>query len=171
MTKSKSSKQPQAAGGVCLHPAEAPPCCGGPNTSCYTRSEKRVGTGGGSHAFSVAGTFRFYCAGVAELVDARDLKSLGLQGPCRFDSGPPHQIPLRSGDTRNLCKNHLESFGAHSGTRWALPGMPREITALAVLCARQRDHSGLKSTCSDRNPPHTQPTSAVRVRSQGCECG
>ena len=30
-------------------------------------------------------------AGVAELVDARDLKSLGPQGPCRFDSGPPHQ--------------------------------------------------------------------------------
>jgi hypothetical protein len=40
-----------------------------------------------------------------------------------------------------------------------------------VPCARPRDHSGLKSTCSDRNPPHMQPTSAVRARSQGCECG
>ncbi len=31
-------------------------------------------------------------AGVAELVDARHLKSLVPQGPCRFDSGPPHQL-------------------------------------------------------------------------------
>ena len=31
------------------------------------------------------------CAGVAELVDARDLKSLVPHGTCRFDSGPPHQ--------------------------------------------------------------------------------
>ena len=30
-------------------------------------------------------------AGVAELVDARDLKSLGSKGPCRFDSGLRHQ--------------------------------------------------------------------------------
>ena len=30
-------------------------------------------------------------AGVAELVDARDLKSLGPQGLCGFDSRPPHQ--------------------------------------------------------------------------------
>jgi hypothetical protein len=29
---------------------------------------------------------------VAELVDARDLKSLVPHGTCRFDSGPPHQI-------------------------------------------------------------------------------
>jgi len=29
-------------------------------------------------------------AGVAEVVDARDLKSLGAQAPCRFDSGPRH---------------------------------------------------------------------------------
>jgi hypothetical protein len=31
-----------------------------------------------------------YCARVAKLVDARDLKSLGGQPPCRFDSGPGH---------------------------------------------------------------------------------
>ena len=31
-------------------------------------------------------------AGVAELVDARDLKSLGPQGLCGFDSRPPHQL-------------------------------------------------------------------------------
>ena len=30
-------------------------------------------------------------AGVAELADARDLKSLGYLYPCRFDSGPRHQ--------------------------------------------------------------------------------
>src|SRR5215468_10643661 len=35
-------------------------------------------------------------AGVAELVDARDLKSRGPKGPCRFDSGLRHQ----SGITR-----------------------------------------------------------------------
>ena len=35
----------------------------------------------------------FRCAGVAELVDARDLKSLGPQGLCGFDSRPPHQNP------------------------------------------------------------------------------
>ena len=29
-------------------------------------------------------------AGVAELVDARDLKSLGAKALCRFDSGRPH---------------------------------------------------------------------------------
>jgi hypothetical protein len=28
---------------------------------------------------------------VAELVDARDLKSLGGPPPCRFNSGPRHQ--------------------------------------------------------------------------------
>ena len=30
-------------------------------------------------------------AGVAELADARDLKSLGEKSPYRFDSGPRHQ--------------------------------------------------------------------------------
>ena len=30
-------------------------------------------------------------AGVAELVDALDLKSIGLQGPCRFKSGPRYE--------------------------------------------------------------------------------
>src|SRR2546425_5766077 len=117
LSVSKPSKRPQAGGGACFHPAKAPPCCGSPNTSCYTRSEKRVGTGGGSHAFSVAGTFRFYCAGVAELVDARDLKSLGLQGPCRFDSGPPHQIQLRPGATRDLSRTNLRSFAPMSAVR------------------------------------------------------
>ena len=34
-------------------------------------------------------------AGVAELVDARDLKSLGPLGPCRFDSGPRHNSGIR----------------------------------------------------------------------------
>jgi hypothetical protein len=29
-------------------------------------------------------------AGMAELVDARDLKSLGAQALCRFDPGCPH---------------------------------------------------------------------------------
>jgi hypothetical protein len=33
-------------------------------------------------------------ADVAELVDATDLKSVGPKGPCRFDSGRPHQIKV-----------------------------------------------------------------------------
>ena len=32
------------------------------------------------------------CAQVAKLVDAQDLKSCGLQNPCRFDSGPGHHF-------------------------------------------------------------------------------
>jgi hypothetical protein len=32
---------------------------------------------------------------VAELVDARDLKSLGASTPCRFKSGPRHQQAYR----------------------------------------------------------------------------
>jgi hypothetical protein len=36
-------------------------------------------------------SFKINRAGVAELVDARDLKSLGPQGLCGFDSRPPHQ--------------------------------------------------------------------------------
>ena len=31
-------------------------------------------------------------AGMAELVDARDLKSLGAQALCRFDPGCPHHL-------------------------------------------------------------------------------
>ena len=31
---------------------------------------------------------------VAKLVDAQDLKSCGLQTPCRFDSGPGHHLQI-----------------------------------------------------------------------------
>ena len=31
-------------------------------------------------------------AGVAELADARDLKSLGAQAPCRFEPDPRHSV-------------------------------------------------------------------------------
>ncbi len=47
-------------------------------------------------------------ARVAELVDARDLKSLGLYRPCRFDSGHEHQLAMawhakvQSGDVAQL---------------------------------------------------------------------
>ena len=34
-------------------------------------------------------------AQVAKLVDAQDLKSCGLQTPCRFDSGPGHHLYKR----------------------------------------------------------------------------
>ena len=36
-------------------------------------------------------TLLAYCAGVAELADAQDLKSWGPKGPCRFNSGPRHE--------------------------------------------------------------------------------
>ncbi len=35
-------------------------------------------------------------AGMAELVDARDLKSLGAQALCRFDPGCPHHLSSSS---------------------------------------------------------------------------
>ena len=46
-------------------------------------------------------------AGVAELVDARDLKSLGLQRLCGFDSRPPHHIPKQLGC---ICRHELNPF-------------------------------------------------------------
>ena len=36
-----------------------------------------------------------FLAGVAELVDAQDLKSCGPQGPCRFKSDPRHEKGFR----------------------------------------------------------------------------
>src|SRR3989442_14959818 len=46
-------------------------------------------------------------AGVAELADAMDSKSIGLQGPCGFDSHPRHQTesvfePTRGGGNVSL---------------------------------------------------------------------
>ncbi len=38
----------------------------------------------------------FSPAGVAELVDATDLKSVGAKALCRFESGRPHQMLLTS---------------------------------------------------------------------------
>ena len=38
---------------------------------------------------------RLRSALVAKLVDAQDLKSCGLQTPCRFDSGPGHHLYKR----------------------------------------------------------------------------
>ena len=35
-------------------------------------------------------------ARVVKLVDTRDLKSLAAKAACRFDSGPGHQISLKS---------------------------------------------------------------------------
>src|SRR5713226_2044042 len=69
-------------------------------------------------------SFVLLSAGVAELVDARDLKSLGPQGPCRFDSGPPHQIPEGLSDS---CRfNGFASSSvfdrAHWGARFGKPG-------------------------------------------------
>src|SRR5208282_6107974 len=49
------------------------------------------------------------CAGVAELVDARDLKSLVPHGTCRFDSGPPHQVAEVIEDRKGManCRSLL----------------------------------------------------------------
>ena len=43
-------------------------------------------------------------AWVAELVDARDLKSLGASTPCRFKSGPRHQQKKGSLNSASLPK-------------------------------------------------------------------
>ena len=40
---------------------------------------------------------RIKSAGVAELVDARDLKSRGTNVPCRFDPGLRHQFYISRG--------------------------------------------------------------------------
>ena len=39
-------------------------------------------------------------APVAELVDARDLKSRGPRGPCRFESGQGHQFSFAVGGSQ-----------------------------------------------------------------------
>ena len=44
--------------------------------------------------FRTNGVRATHAAGVAELVDAPDLKSVGRQRPCRFDSGRPHHLFL-----------------------------------------------------------------------------
>jgi hypothetical protein len=61
----------------------------------------------------------FQPAGVAELVDARDLKSLVPNGTCRFDSGPPHHIPRDLGHGRKLGGFARQGAGASSGVSWA----------------------------------------------------
>ena len=41
-------------------------------------------------------------AGVAELVDAQDLKSCGNLFPCRFESGPRYNVSKSKLDVENL---------------------------------------------------------------------
>src|SRR5262249_6934972 len=48
-------------------------------------------------------------AGMAELVDARDLKSLGAQALCRFDSGCPHQHK-RPADAKGAARQAFVSL-------------------------------------------------------------
>jgi hypothetical protein len=43
-------------------------------------------------------------AGMAKLVDARDLKSLGSQELCRFDPGCPHQNNFKVDETDTLYR-------------------------------------------------------------------
>ena len=54
---------------------------------------------------------------MAELVDARDLKSLVPQGTCRFDSGPPHQVQLGLADSRHFKRGYVNRVTASSGGR------------------------------------------------------
>ncbi len=47
-------------------------------------------------------------AGVAELVDAPDLKSVGPKGPCRFESGRPYQL-TDYGGSRSFSRHRLSA--------------------------------------------------------------
>ena len=55
------------------------------------------------------------CAGVAELVDARDLKSLGAKAPCRFDSGRPHHL---FNSICELRKRAIQKMAEKSAIEW-----------------------------------------------------
>src|SRR5439155_2631644 len=56
-------------------------------------------------------------AGVAELADAMDSKSIGLQGPCGFDSHPRHHAPRASlGCMAAPCSLLMEIVSA-----WCMP--------------------------------------------------
>ncbi len=50
-----------------------------------------------------------FCAGVAEQADARDLKSLGLKGPSRFEPGLRHHTlgPVTVASLLNYFRNSL----------------------------------------------------------------
>src|SRR2546428_11942837 len=50
-----------------------------------------------------AATRYVIAAGVAKLVDARDLKSLGRRLPCGFESHPRHAVPLAALSTRGTA--------------------------------------------------------------------
>ena len=50
-------------------------------------------------------------AGVAELADARDLKSRGWKQPYRFDSGPRHQKKKTLDNTSKECYNKYVTCG------------------------------------------------------------
>ena len=74
-------------------------------------------------------------ARVAELVDARDLKSLGWQRPCRFESGPGHQLDHASyGVKPSLVRSPAPTFmsgrsgrcelGSHASTALTRPRAP-----------------------------------------------
>jgi hypothetical protein len=74
------------------------------------------------HAFLVSfppqfssALFGFSRAGVAELVDATDLKSVGRKLPCRFDSGHRHHWNSR----QQTAKGHRRKSGHYWGKCWA----------------------------------------------------
>jgi hypothetical protein len=68
----------------------------------------------------------FQRAGVAELVDARDLKSLGPQGLCGFDSHPPHQILKELVRTDNGGADLFQLLGTNSDVSSACRGRAHE---------------------------------------------
>jgi hypothetical protein len=74
---------------------------------------------------------------VAELVDARDLKSLGAKALCRFDSGRPHhKINHLSKNSGKVPKGRDKSRQAATGCASKfldLRDMPRDRTASAGL--------------------------------------
>ncbi len=66
---------------------------------------------------------------MAELVDARDLKSLVPQGTCRFDSGPPHKVFLlfRAGDPRGSVVSDDLPEGVLNSVEDFMGGAPNTV--------------------------------------------
>jgi hypothetical protein len=64
---------------------------------------------------------RMQRAGVAELVDATDLKSVGPKGLCRFESGRPHHRP---------CRDAVEGYFAIGAGHLRRPAQPVRVSRI-----------------------------------------
>src|SRR2546426_6936934 len=90
-------------------------------------------------------------AGVAELADARDSKSRGLQGPCGFDSHPRHQ----DDEGRPVCWSALIQMKLVEPTRGGGSGevLPRSWGAASAQGLRPRRARTIARAIGGAGPP------------------